>query len=191
MKSIFLVRKDPSRECAPDNWSMMGRNEFAEFISTPEGRMRAKNFGRLSSCGQNDSVIIAECGSDTAKKWKDEQNRHLYLRETEREAVPFGFLSLSQLLDEDLTLEDTLRDECIDVEAAAMDEIRDGELRKELEKLDPMERSLILSTVLDDQPVSVSEFGDSCNLERTYLHRKKESAFKKLRTLVRMEDRDG
>lgn len=190
MKTIFLVKKDPAKENVSDNWSVMGKDEFLEFINSPEGRKRAKNFGRLNSCGQNDSVIIVECGSDAAKKWKDEQNRHLYLRQAEREAVPYGFLSLSQQLDEDLTLEDTLLDEASDAESAAIEEIRSRELKRVLDDLDPMERSLIQMTVMDDIPVSLPEFGHRYHLDRSYLYRKREIALRKLRVLIRKENRD-
>ncbi|MBQ3411898.1 MAG: sigma-70 family RNA polymerase sigma factor [Oscillospiraceae bacterium] len=190
MKSIYMVKKDPSKENEPGNWRMMARNEFLEFISTPEGRMRANSFGRLSSCGQNDPVIIAECGSAEAKKWKDEQNRHRYLREIEKEVAPFGLLSLNQSLDDDLTLEETLCDESVDAEAEAIGEIRKEELKEALDRLDPMEKSLIQMTVLAKRPISLSEFGDRYMLDRTYLQRKKHSALRKLRVIIRMENRD-
>ena len=185
-----MVKKDPSKENEPGNWRMMARNEFLEFISTPEGRMRANSFGRLSSCGQNDPVIIAECGSAEAKKWKDEQNRHRYLREIEKEVAPFGLLSLNQSLDDDLTLEETLCDESVDAEAEAIGEIRKEELKEALDRLDPMEKSLIQMTVLAKRPISLSEFGDRYMLDRTYLQRKKHSALRKLRVIIRMENRD-
>ena len=190
MKSIYMVKKDPSKENEPGNWRMMARNEFLEFISTPEGRMRANSFGRLSSCGQNDPVIIAECGSAEAKKWKDEQNRHRYLREIEKEVAPFGLLSLNQSLDDDLTLEETLCDESVDAEAEAIGEIRKEELKEALDRLDPMEKSLIQMTVLAKRPISLSEFGDRYMLDRTYLQRKKHSALRELRVIIRMENRD-
>ena len=190
MKSIYMVKKDPSKENEPGNWRMMARNEFLEFISTPEGRMRANSFGRLSSCGQNDPVIIAECGSAEAKKWKDEQNRHRYLREIEKEVAPFGLLSLNQSLDDDLTLEETLCDESVDAEAEAIGEIRKEELKEALDRLDPMEKSLIQMTVLAKRPISLSEFGDRYMLDRTYLQRKKHSALRKLRVIIRMENWD-
>ena len=190
MKSIYMVKKDPSKENEPGNWRMMARNEFLEFISTPEGRMRANSFGRLSSCGQNDPVIIAECGSAEAKKWKDEQNRHRYLREIEKEVAPFGLLSLNQSLDDDLTLEETLCDESVDAEAEAIGEIRKEELKEALDRLDPMEKSLIQMTVLAKRPISLSEFGDRYMLDRTYLQRKKHIALRKLRVIIRMENRD-
>lgn len=190
MKSIYMVKKDPSKENDPGNWRVMARDEFLEFISTSEGRMRANSFGRLSSCGQNDPVIIAECGSAEAKKWKDEQNRHRYLREIEKEVAPFGLLSLDQSLDEDLTLEETLCDENVDAEAEAIGEIRKEELKEALDRLDPMEKSLIQMTVMAKRPMSLSEFGERYMLDRTYLQRKKQNAFRKLRVMVRMENRD-
>ena len=190
MERVYLVKKDPSKENAPDNWNMMGRNEFREFINTPEGRRRAQDFGRLDSCGQNDCIIYVECGETMANELKREHNRGFYLRQIEKAEAPYGNCSLSTPVEDDLTLEDLIADPKAKVEEAVLSRISNDEIKKGLLALDPMERSLIQFTVLDENPMTLSEFACCFHLDRTYLHRKKESAFKKLRVFVRRQEKN-
>lgn len=79
MRKIYLVKKNPELPVNGNNWIVMNGFEFMKFIQTPEGRERRKCFGQLDACSVDDVIIIAECGIETAKKWRSEKDSHDYL----------------------------------------------------------------------------------------------------------------
>ena len=79
MRKIYLVKKNPELPVNGNNWIVMNGFEFMKFIQTPEGRERRKCFGQLDACSVDDVIIIAECGIETAKKWRSEKDSHSYL----------------------------------------------------------------------------------------------------------------
>ena len=64
----------------------MTGKEFVAFLKTPQGKMRAQDFGKLDGCDEKDFVIIAECGKEQAKNWKKELNHTQYLRSMRKES---------------------------------------------------------------------------------------------------------
>ena len=83
MKKVYLVKKDVSKPTCEDNWIQMNSYEFYQFMQTPEGKSRSGNFGKIEGCDSSDAVIYAECGMETAKRWRSENERLDYLREME------------------------------------------------------------------------------------------------------------
>ena len=102
MRKIYLVKKNPELPVNGNNWIVMNGFEFMKFIQTPEGRERRKCFGQLDACSVDDVIIIAECGIETAKKWRSEKDSHDYLeaakkpkakrmKDTRLEVLRYGF----------------------------------------------------------------------------------------------------
>ena len=79
MRKIYLVKKNPELPADGNNWLVMNSFEFRNFIQTPEGQKRRDRFGQLDACSVDDVIIIAECGTETAKQWRSEKDRHDYL----------------------------------------------------------------------------------------------------------------
>lgn len=75
MRKIYLVKKDPELPADGNNWIVMSGHEFAMFMQTPEGKQRKNNFGQLDACTMDDVIIVAECGVDTAKRWRSEKDK--------------------------------------------------------------------------------------------------------------------
>ena len=68
MRKIYLVKKNPELPADGNNWLVMNSFEFMNFIQTPEGQKRRDRFGQLDACSVDDVIIIAECGTETAKQ---------------------------------------------------------------------------------------------------------------------------
>ena len=92
MRKIYLVKKNPELPADGNNWLVMNSFEFRNFIQTPEGQKRRDRFGQLDACSVDDVIIIAECGTETAKQWRSEKDRHDYLVSIENQGVKQAFL---------------------------------------------------------------------------------------------------
>lgn len=88
MRKIYLVKKNPELPADGNNWLVMNSFEFRNFIQTPEGQKRRDRFGQLDACSVDDVIIIAECGTETAKQWRSEKDRHDYLAEWSEKNLP-------------------------------------------------------------------------------------------------------
>ena len=86
MRKIYLVKKNPELPADGNNWLVMNSFEFRNFIQTPEGQKRRDRFGQLDACSVDDVIIIAECGTETAKQWRSEKDRHDYLVSIENQS---------------------------------------------------------------------------------------------------------
>lgn len=80
MRKIYLVKKNPELPADGNNWIVMNSFEFMNFVKTPDGQKRKACFGQLDACSLDDVIIIAECGADTAKKWRSERIAMIILR---------------------------------------------------------------------------------------------------------------
>ena len=118
MKKVYLVKKNPEMPAGRDNWIVMNSYEFYKFMETTEGKTRRPNFGQLDGCDVDDVIIIAECGEETAAKWRSEKDRHDYLAEAKEKLgyKTFSYHAIASEDGEDLTGEDLVQDEETDVE---------------------------------------------------------------------------
>ena len=101
MRKIYLVKKNPELPADGNNWLVMNSFEFRNFIQTPEGQKRKDRFGQLDACSVDDVIIIAECGTETAKQWRSEKDRHDYLVSIENQSGMTVFSYNTQTTTED------------------------------------------------------------------------------------------
>lgn len=101
MRKIYLVKKNPELPADGNNWLVMNSFEFRNFIQTPEGQKRRDRFGQLDACSVDDVIIIAECGTETAKQWRSEKDRHDYLVSIENQSGMTVFSYNTQTTTED------------------------------------------------------------------------------------------
>lgn len=101
MRKIYLVKKNPELPADGNNWLVMNSFEFMNFIQTPEGQKRRDRFGQLDACSVDDVIIIAECGTETAKQWRSEKDRHDYLVSIENQSGITVFSYNTQTTTED------------------------------------------------------------------------------------------
>lgn len=82
MRKIYLVKKNPELPADGNNWIVMNSIEFMNFVKTPDGQKRKACFGQLDACSVDDVIIIAECGTETAKQWRSERIGMIILRQS-------------------------------------------------------------------------------------------------------------
>ena len=184
MKKIYLVKKDPSAN-GKENWIVMNGQEFSEFIKSEEGQRRKKNFGILDACSDNDFVVVAECGSEEAKEWRSERNHHYYLKQFQNRSEEGGVLHLNESIGEDITLEDLIGDPAQNVEESVLIRVSRKEIQIAIMSLTQLEKLLIEKMFLADRPMSMSEFAQLVNRNKSYVQRLKKSAFLKLRKFLK------
>lgn len=144
MRKIYLVKKNPELPVNGNNWIVMNGFEFMKFIQTPEGRERRKCFGQLDACSVDDVIIIAECGIETAKKWRSEKDSHDYLEAAKKKfgVVVFSY-NAQTTAENELSGEELLVDKQCDVAEEVLRRIQKANVQKSLSSLSSEEKDLI------------------------------------------------
>ena len=186
MKKVILVKKDPNKPAGADNWIVMNSYEFAMFMKTSEGKKRRPNFGVLEGCDQNDVIIIAECGEESAREWQSELNRNHYIKNrNERHGiVVLSFPDYSTLSGDNLDGEDHLRDKGLSVEDTVIIRLMREKLRVAVMSLSTEERDLIEKMFLAENPMTELEYAECLGLERHQINYRKKQVLKKLRRML-------
>ncbi len=186
MKKVYLVKKNPEMPAGRDNWIVMNSYEFYKFMETPEGKKRRPNFGQLDGCDVDDVIIIAECGEETAVKWRSEKDRHDYLNEAKEKLGyrTFSYHAIASGDGEDLTGEDLVQDEETDVEETVIIHIMKDKLRVAVMSLNAEERHLIEKMFLSENPMTEEEYAKLTGKKRPTVHYQKVQILKKLKLLM-------
>lgn len=185
MKNIYLVKKNPEMEVANDNWIVMNAYEFALFLKTPDGQRRKSDFGKLPNSSESDYTIYAECGSENAKAWKQERNRHIYV-EQQKENLGVSIFSYNsiEINDEEISGEELIVDPDCDVELYVVKKIEKEVLHKAIEQLSEYDRVLIYSFFFLDKPMTEKEFSEKYNINRRTVSYHKERALQRLKKIL-------
>lgn len=159
MRKIYLVKKNPELPADGNNWLVMNSFEFRNFIQTPEGQKRRDRFGQLDACSVDDVIIIAECGTETAKQWRSEKDRHDYLVSIENQSGMTVFSYNTQTTTEDdMSGEELLVDQDCSVIDAILKKEEKSTLYAAVAKLSPAEINLMTSLYLCDDPIGQREY---------------------------------
>lgn len=144
MIKIYLVKKNPELPADGNNWLVMNSFEFMNFIQTPEGQKRRDRFGQLDVCSVDDVIIIAECGTETAKQWRSEKDRHDYLASVEKQSgVTVFSYNMQTTTEDELSGEEILTDKGCDVAGEVIEKLYLMELQNALSQLNEKERQII------------------------------------------------
>lgn len=190
MRKVYLVKKDVNKPTCADNWIQMNSYEFYRFMQTEEGKSRCVSFGCLCGCDEEDTMIIAECGVETAQKWKDEKDAQDYRKRTRKEV---GYtecsLSYSVLCDGELVSEEWVQDEGPSVEDQIIRKMEYEELYRSISKLPRIER-IVIEQLFFNTVRTEEEVGKRLGLTRSKVHYLKSKALERLKTmLLHGEDR--
>ena len=182
MKRTYLVKKDPCLPVSKDNWIVMNAYEFHEFMRTEEGKKRRQDFGQMNACGKGDTIIIVECGKETARKWRAEKDCGDHTREMKRK-TGWSCCSLSDL---ERTEEDSRRELLIPGTYYDMEEETFGRIEREkllcaLETLTTFEKKLISLVFFSDRTMSETEIGRMLGISRQNVRTLRNTIFEKLR----------
>ncbi len=185
MKRIYLVKKDPEGPDRPDNWEIMNGTQFSAFLRTPEGKRRKRNFERLEACGEDDCIIVAECGEDRRAEWQAERDRRRYVRGTEKEHPSVSLYA--KVAETDLILAETVGDPAGDVVETVLAKIEKDRLTGALSVLDPSERQVIALMYLSSDPMTRSAVAAHLGISKSAVRDLKCRAFRKLKRLFEHE----
>ncbi len=183
MKKVFLVKRNPDHPAGADSWIVMNRAEFSEFIKTPEGKRREKNFGKLAGCDRSDVIIVAECGEETAKQWRTEKDRSDYLAELSAESNRITF-SIDEENEDGLNGEEIVADPSCDVELEVVMKISMESLQEALKALTDDEMDLIQALFLDASPMADTRYGELHGVTQQAVSKKKDRILKKLKKML-------
>lgn len=183
MKKIYLVKKNPELPAGRDNWTIMNSYEFAMFMKTPEGQKRRPNFGQLDGCEVDDVIIVAECGEESASRWRTEKDRADYLRE-QTKASGFTTCSFSEEIDDGLVREDIVADPLANVEMEIIFKLTIEDLRKAVASLTEEERDLIQELFLNAITTPEWKYGENHGISQQAVHKRKQKVLDKLKKML-------
>lgn len=188
MRKIYLVKKDPELPADGNNWIVMSGHEFAMFMQTPEGKQRKNNFGQLDACTMDDVIIIAECGVDTAKRWRSEKDKQDHSKKLKDDSgiEIYSYEALDKI-DQELTGEEWLVDTGCNVEAEVQQKMQIEELYKAVELLDEADRLLISSLYLSKKVMTAVEFGKAHGFSPQLIQYYKRRALSRLKKYSKTE----
>lgn len=186
MRKIYLVKKNPELPADGNNWIVMNSFEFRNFIQTPEGQKRRDRFGQLDACSVDDVIIIAECGTETAKQWRSEKDRHDYLVSIENQSGMTVFSYNTQTTTEDdMSGEELLVDNQCDVVEEVLRRFQKAHIQETLAALLPEERDLIESLIISDFPMTEREYAKKVGKTQSTIHCQKAAILKRLKNMLR------
>ena len=188
MKRTYLVKKDPQLPIGEDNWIIMNAFEFHEFMNTEEGRKRRQDFGQMDGYGREDTIIIAECGKEIAKKWRAEKDCREYIEGRKKQSA-FFCSPLMYLSDfsRNWTQDALFSDEYCDMEEDVWDRLEREKLCIAVENLTPLEKQVIMALYYTKRPKSEEEIGRNLGVSRQTLRSLKKLVLEKLRTVLDYE----
>ena len=185
MRKIYLVKKNPELPADGNNWIVMNGYEFAMFMQTPEGQRRKDNFGQLDACTMDDVIIVAECGVDTAKRWRSEKDKQDHLKKLKDDSgiEIYSYEALDKI-DQELTGEEWLVDTGCYVEAEVQQKMQIEELYKAVDLLDVADRLLISSLYLSKKVMTAVEFGKAHGFSPQLIQYYKRRALSRLKKIL-------
>lgn len=187
MRKIYLVKKNPELPANGNNWIVMNGFEFMKFIQTPEGRERRKCFGQLDACSVDDVIIIAECGIETAKKWRSEKDSHDYLEAAKKKfgVVVFSY-NAQTTAENELSGEELLADKQCDVAEEVLRSIQKVNIQKSLSSLSSEEKDLIRNLILSDFPLTEREYAKKVGKTQSTINYQKNAILKRLKNMLQI-----
>jgi len=189
MEKIYLVKKDPTKD-NPDNWIIMNRKRFENFLATPEGKARENDFGVLRGCSKKDKKIFIECGKDAVSQLKSENRREQYICSRNQNSG-FTVLAFSELYDCDDNedeIEVDVEDTTVNVEESALKAMEREAVREAVQRLTNKEQAIIETMFFGKTPKSEYQCAAILGLSYSTVHESKRRAFKKLKAFLELSN---
>ena len=186
MKKTYMVKKNPNLPTSADNWIFMNSYEFAMFMQTEEGQKRKKNFGQIDACGEEDDIIIAECGEESAKEWRAEKDAHDYLKECEAESG-IETVSFYAVNDdgEEINLDETIADPNCDFENELFRRFELEQLQHALAMLPAEEYAIVYKLYLSESKISERNLAKKMGLPQKTLNNRKLQIFERIKKILK------
>lgn len=189
MKKVYLVRKDPEKPAAKDNWIIMNGYEFAMFLKTPEGEKRKTKFARLEAMDDEENIYYAECDPETKKTWEAASHRTNYIRKVRHE-LEIQEYSIDWMVagDDERSGEEMLSEKGNPVEDAlfAAEELRI--LHEAIKKLDEKEQQIVRLLYFSGEKGHDRDVAKVLGMSPQNLQYHKKKLLMKLRSLLEQEE---
>lgn len=180
MKTVYMVKKNPSLPDNKDNWILMNIAEFAAFSKTPAAKGRY--FADVGGHENSEIWYIVECPKPKAILWESELNRHRYLKRMECESkyktVSYNLLEVDG---EIVNSEDLIADPDCDVVAEVLLKLDIDTLHKALQSLTDDEYELIYQLYLSGTGNSEREYCRNNVFPQKTINDRKNSILRKLK----------
>ena len=189
MKKIYLVKKDVHKPSGEGNWITMTPYEFAQFMKTPEGHKRRKCFAQLDGCEHDDYIIVAESEEILAREIRCEKKQRDYQNSIKKE---MGYTVFSyneqENSEEDLSGEELLEDESVNVSEEAIKNLMIQKMRLGLSILSKKELQLINEVYLSNTPISTNQYASKYGINPSTAYARLESALDKLNFFLKNQN---
>ena len=185
MRTLYFVKKNPSLSSS-DNWIAMDGVSFYRFIKTPEGQIRKRSFATLKACSEGDYNIVMEAGEEKAHEIKAENNRHNYLRRTQKETgyQVISYHAVNQT-DDDFYGEELLIDDALSVEERVLRKIQIDTLYVAISTLPWNDQRYLLEVYLSPNRITDMQYATLYGVTISELKWNKEKILHSLRIYLR------
>ena len=170
--TIYLVRANINKPFGPDNWYTFTEEEFRRFKMTPEFTKCVRYFGQLDEEDPDGYVIMAEWPKEKALEINREHSRKEYkkkqLKKSGIKIISYeAFISDTDPDAEKTSGESFLVDPDADTCTAVINKERDEAVRREIERLSPINRSIISDLYLSDDPSGICQCADMLGIKKS------------------------
>lgn len=133
------------------------------------------------------NLVFVEISEEIASKTRSDLNHEKYVKDTIKKS-PYIIISLLDQAEgeEDLTVQDTIIDESVNVEDKVVLEIELEMLRRALRALSDDDLKIVHSLYLSDDPLSESKLSEILGIPRTTLMSRREQIFSRIKRLFEM-----
>lgn len=129
-------------------------------------------------------LVFVEIPEESASKIRSDLNREKYVKDTLKKS-PYVIISLFDQAEgeEELTVQDTVIDESVNVEDKVILEIELEMLRRALKVLSDDDLRIVHSMYLSDDPLSETKLSEILGIPRTTLMSYRDQIFSRIRRL--------
>lgn len=184
MKVMYLVKKEEALPYAKCNWIMMNSAEFHAFLETEEGKRRKKDFGRLYRCSEDDCMIVAECGYETAKLWDRENKYRAYWQKATDKAGVSYFTDIEAGIGRDMLLGEVLPDDTCNLENTVEQKHLVKALYAAIETLPGKDKVFLFTMFFSDKSMTTRECAHILGISEQAAGQRKKVILSKLRKLL-------
>ena len=152
-----------------------------------ENRTKEVYFFTTTTEEETGDFVFVEIPEESASKIRSDLNREKYVKDTLKKS-PYVIISLLDQAEgeEDLTVQDTIIDESVNVEDKVILEIELEMLRRALRVLSDEDLKIVHSLYLLDDPLSETKLSEILGIPRTTLLSHRDQIFSRLKRLFKM-----
>lgn len=173
-----------------DYFSTNGKRRFIRLVGKEafnylkKHRSEIAYFYPTTTEERGSNLVFVEISQENASKIKSDLNHEKYIKDTIKKS-PYVIISLFDQAEgeEELTVQDTIIDESVNVEDKVILEIELEMLRRALKVLSDDDLRIVHSMYLSDDPLSETKLSEILGIPRTTLMSHRDQIFSRIRRL--------